>query len=90
MKYQLKLSEEYFSLVQAGIKNFEIRLADRPYKIGDVLVLAEVDLRGEYTGRTIYRKIGYLFKTGTMGKFYSRRKMRKYGLVVLGLEQPHE
>jgi len=85
--HTLKLSEEYFSLVKAGIKNFEIRLNDRDYRIGDVLMLEEVDLDGNKTGRMIERRIEYLAKIDAVSnKFYSREDIAKHGLVVLGLE----
>lgn len=87
MVHYLKLSEEYFSLVKVGIKNFEIRLGDRPYKIGDYLTLQEVDSQGKYTGREILRKVDYLMKVETVKRFYREEDVLGFGLVVLGLEK---
>lgn len=44
----LKLNERYFDSVANGIKTFEIRKNDRDYKVGDTLVLKEVDDDGKY------------------------------------------
>jgi len=87
MKYHLKLREDYYSLVDMNIKNFEIRLGDRDYKIGDTLMLYEIDLYGKYTGRAIIREIGYLMKVDVAERFYSKEEIEEYGLVVLGLEE---
>lgn len=67
MLHELKIKNEYFEAVQAGIKNFEIRKADRPFRIGDKLLLREW-YHGNYTGREIKRKICYIYKgDGTFG-----------------------
>ena len=39
----LKLNDRYFDAVANGIKTFEIRKNDRDYKVGDTLVLLDVD-----------------------------------------------
>ena len=39
----LKLNDRYFDAVANGIKTFEIRKNDRDYKVGDTLVLKEVN-----------------------------------------------
>lgn len=47
--------------------NFEIRQADRDYKVGDILILKEYE-KGRYTGREIKRIIQYIYKgDGTYG-----------------------
>lgn len=39
--HDLKTWPRYFQALEAGEKTFEIRRADRPFRIGDVLVLRE-------------------------------------------------
>ena len=84
--HQLKCAEEYYTLVADGTKNFEIRLGDRDYKMGDTLVIHEVDDYGEYTGRSITRTIAYPFKLSVCAKFYETEQIEGHGLIVLGLE----
>lgn len=58
MIHDLKILPEHFRDVRAGIKTAELRLNDRNYQPGDVLVLREYDpqlgvLTGEIETRTI-------------------------------------
>jgi hypothetical protein len=72
----LKTWPKYFDAVKRGSKTFEIRKNDRPFLIGQKLVLQEYDPDDEkYTGREIERRISY------MTDFE-----QKPGFVVLGLE----
>lgn len=58
MIHDLKIIPEWFNAVISGVKTFEVRKDDRPYKPNDVLILREFD--GErYTGRTC--KVDVLF-----------------------------
>ena len=57
----LKITPEYFELVDSGLKTFEIRKNDRDYKSGDIVVLNEYLLdKNEYTGAKITRTIGFV------------------------------
>jgi len=47
-EHVLKLNQRYFDAVKNGIKIFEVRKDDRGFKVGDTLVLEEVDDDGEY------------------------------------------
>jgi ASC-1-like (ASCH) protein len=42
----LKLNQRYFDAVENGIKTFEVRRNDRDYKVGDRLMLTDVDDEG--------------------------------------------
>ena len=76
MVHRLKISPLYFSDVESGKKSFEVRLNDRDYKEGDVLILKEFD--GEqYTGRVCHKFVKYILD-------YFPQGLRK-GYVVLGL-----
>ena len=61
MKHELKILPEYFEAVVRGIKTFEVRKDDRPYKPGDVLVLREYDAQ-KYTGRTCGADVLYVLR----------------------------
>ena len=46
-EHRLKLNNRYFDAVANGIKTFEIRRNDRDYKVGDTLVMKEVNDDGK-------------------------------------------
>ena len=48
-KHKIKLHEKYFQAVLSGKKTFEVRSNhDRDYQPGDIVIMQEVDYRGEY------------------------------------------
>ena len=60
-KHELKCWPEYFQAVIDGVKPFEVRKWDRPFRVGDTLVLKEYDPQKlDYTGRETKREITYL------------------------------
>ncbi|MCK4706135.1 MAG: DUF3850 domain-containing protein [Gammaproteobacteria bacterium] len=68
-QHELKKDPQVFSDSWAGLKTFEIRLNDRDYRIGDVLILKETASTGEemkngapleYTGRQLTRRVDYI------------------------------
>lgn len=62
----LKLSSMYFDDVEQRRKNFEVRLNDRDYRMGDWLVLREWDGNG-YTGRECVRQVNYMCHLDAIG-----------------------
>lgn len=61
MIHDLKTWPEHFRDVRAGIKTAELRLNDRNYQPGDVLVLREYDPRAdEYTGEVESRTVTHV------------------------------
>lgn len=59
--HRIKVLVPYFQSLVDREKNFELRLNDRDYRVGDTVVLEEYT--GEhYTGRGITRKIKYVLK----------------------------
>ena len=76
MIYELKTHPQYFSMVFAGSKKFEVRKNDRNYQLGDELLLKEFVPKGfyedglndeQYTGRILHRRIDYILKGGQFG-----------------------
>ena len=49
-EHTLKIKSEYFSAVINKTKTAEIRYNDRNYRVGDILVLNEIDSLGNFTG----------------------------------------
>ena len=58
MIHELKILPCFFKAVISGEKTFEIRKADRPFKVGDLLALNEFD--EGYTGNSCVVYIDYI------------------------------
>lgn len=59
--HELKSWPDYFAPILDGSKNFEVRINDRGFNVGDIVRLREYDDRkGIYTGREIKKKITYI------------------------------
>lgn len=70
MRHELKTWPGPFAAVLYGEKTYEIRKADRPFAVGDVLVLREWDpaaIGHGYTGRVLERTVVYLTPPGQWG-----------------------
>lgn len=79
MTHRLKTHPTPFGAVLSGAKTYEIRTDDRPYAVGDVLVLQEWDpATGAYTGAKVQRHVTYLTR-GAWGI--------PDGLVVLAIRE---
>lgn len=80
MTHALKTWPQFFQDVSERGKNFEVRLFDRPFKVGEKLILQEYDPKtGQYTGDEIERIITYILEGGQFGI--------EAGYVVMGLEE---
>ncbi|MDD5738970.1 MAG: DUF3850 domain-containing protein [Candidatus Pacebacteria bacterium] len=76
---------EYFELVLAGKKRFDLRVADFDIEEGDILALEEWNPQTkEYTGRKIEKKVGYILKL-QLNDFGQREEIEKNGLLVIQL-----
>ena len=63
MTHELKIHPEYYKDVLLGLKKVEVRLNDRNYQEGDLLILNEFDPKTEkYTGGQVKRKVDYIMK----------------------------
>ena len=74
--HELKTHPQYFSMVFAGTKNFEVRKNDRNFQLNDELLLKEYIPQGysadkaqndTYTGRMLHRRIDYILHGGQLG-----------------------
>lgn len=57
MTHSIKCESFFYESVDSGEKTFEIRKMDRPYKMGDNVILQEFK-DGKYTGRECTFRIG--------------------------------
>lgn len=79
IEHELRCHPPLFGYVQDGSKPFEVRRADRPFAVGDTLLLREWDPKSsEYTGRICRRCISYLLDGGEWGI--------EQGYCVMGLQ----
>jgi len=67
MIHELKIKPEYFADVVSGKKTFEVRKADRPFKVGDLLALNEFENQS-YTGASCLVYIDYILNNKEMLK----------------------
>ena len=80
MTHALKTWPEYFQAVAERGKTFEVRKADRPFKVGETLLLQEWDnVKGEYTGDEISVVITYILRGGQFGI--------EEGFVLMGIKE---
>lgn len=78
MIHELKEHPNFFEDVISGIKTFEVRKADRPFKVGDLLALNEYDPdTKEYTNRCCVVYIDCILNDS---------KYCKEGYVILGVK----
>lgn len=65
MTHALKTWPEYFKAIADETKNFEIRKEDRPFKVGDTLLIQEyvIGTKGTgYTGKEEWRMITFILR----------------------------
>ena len=81
MVHDLKCWPEFFAAVRDGFKPFEVRKADRDFRVGDTLRLWEFDpAHAIHTGKYFDRRVTYALAGGQFGV--------EEGHVVLGLACP--
>lgn len=61
MNHELKILPIYYEAILRGEKTFEVRKDDRPYKVGDTLVLKETAAHG-FSGRESTVKVTYIIR----------------------------
>lgn len=89
--HDLKTWPQPFEAVWVGDKRFEVRVADRPFAVGDRVLLREwlpaaplPGTNGVYTGREIDARITYLVEPGAWGL---PPTMTVFGFSVLWLQR---
>ncbi|MCL2052266.1 MAG: DUF3850 domain-containing protein [Lachnospiraceae bacterium] len=77
MIHTLKCLPEFFEESAACRKNFESRINDRDYSVGDYLALNEYTEKDGYTGRAALFEITYIFDDP---------KFVKEGFVIMAID----
>ena len=66
--HELKIWPACFAAVKAGNKPFDVRENDGNFRVGDMLLLREVEPESEQdTGQTITRWVSYVLEGGAFG-----------------------
>lgn len=60
--HQLKILSKYYKSVISGEKTFEVRKDDRNFKVGDIVILNEIDDLNIFTGNYIGVRITYIIR----------------------------
>lgn len=79
MTHALKVWKEYYPSIEDGSKNFELRKDDRPFTVGDRLILQEYD-KDTYTGKETERTITYILRNCS---FFGLKE----GYCILGIKE---
>lgn len=83
MTHALKTWPDYYAAIVKGEKTFDLRKEDRPFKVGDTVLLQEFNHKeGSFTGAETSMKISYILKD--VPKFGL-----KNGFCILGLQDEH-
>lgn len=86
--HELKCWPEYFRPIADGRKSFDLRKADRDFKVGDNVRLMEWEPKDDsFTGQDCYRHIVYILAGVGPGCIAPLRGLA-YGYVILGFA-PH-
>ena len=92
MTHELKIWPQHFGAVARRHKNYELRLNDRNYQVGDYLILREfipipdhykgdlMPVSKQYTGKELKRKIAHILTDEVPGL--------SPGHVILGFTPP--
>ncbi len=67
MTHALKTWLNFYKHQEDGVKLFELRKDDRPYKVGDTFLSQEFDnAKNEYTGKETSFRIAYILRDAEM------------------------
>lgn len=80
MTHDLKILPHFYEDVIQHRKMFEVRKNDRPYAVGDFIILREYSPDKGYSGRAVQAPIVYVLND---------LRFCKRGFVILGIGIPH-
>jgi uncharacterized protein DUF3850 len=64
-EHTLKCWPEHYAAIERGAKTCELRLNDRPYQVGDALLLKEFEpLGAQYTGQQLRVRVTHILSGG--------------------------
>ncbi len=84
MIYAKKIRQKYFEAIVDGKKTFEVRRNTTDYKLGDDILLDEVDEAGANTGRSCFVRITYILPFTELAEIYPNKAFSS-DLLILGV-----
>lgn len=92
IEHHVKSWTHLYAAFVRGVKTHDMRIMDRPYEVGDVLVLHEYDKQAEkYTGRVARAKITYITSRDHTPCAFSPSALHpEYGILSLRKLWPEE
>ena len=84
MIHAKKIRQKYFEAIVDGRKTFEVRRNTTDYKVGDDILLDEVDEAGSNTGRSCFVRITYILPFTELAEIYPNKAFSS-DLLILGI-----
>lgn len=86
--HRLKSWAHFYDAIKAGRKLHDLRIMDREYAVGDILILERYDnINGVYSGENIKVEITYITSNKTPCAFSSSALDREYAILSIKLIQ---
>ena len=85
--YEVKSWTWLFEALLSGVKKHDMRdKRDRPYRVGDIMLMREFDqINGTYTGRSIRARISYITDNVTPYAMSSAALDRNFAILSLDI-----
>lgn len=88
-EHRVKSWKHLYWPIACGIKTHDLRINDRNYKSGDILILEEYDIeRGEYTGNSVRALVTYVTSSQFPCAFSSAVLPKEYAILSIKLVDP--
>ena len=85
-KIELKVDKEFFEKILSGDKTFDIRLGDKKFSKGDILVILEKDrITKKLTGRQLEKIVTYVRNTKDVNH-WPKEEVEKYGFQIIAFK----
>ena len=83
-EHVLKTWPQYFKEIKAGNKVHELRIMDRDYKVGDILVLQEYDpVTEKFSGDYVHAEITYITDQKQQCAFFQKAMNPNFGILSI-------
>ena len=88
-EHHVKSWKHLYWPIAHGLKTHDLRINDRNYKVGDILILEEYDIEaGEYTGNSTKVQVTYITSNQFPCAFSSAVLPKDYAILSIKLVDP--